>query len=148
MTTLGASLRQQFRQNSLACLSIVIALSSLFYNTWRNETSEANRTQRVAAFEILKTMGDLQVIVDQLHYRKENKSIDSNQALGRVLYARDLAVLLPPSITSQTEELLAAWRQHGERLESPQRDNEAIAVISERILATRNTALAVLRELH
>ena len=41
------SLKEQFRRNMVALISLVIAITSLGYNTWRNEASEANRTQRL-----------------------------------------------------------------------------------------------------
>ena len=45
------SIRQQLRANAVALISLVVALSSLGYNTWRNEQTEENRSIRVAGFE-------------------------------------------------------------------------------------------------
>jgi hypothetical protein len=47
------TLRQQLRSNAVALTSLLIALTSLGYNTWRNEHTEHNRNIRAAAFEIL-----------------------------------------------------------------------------------------------
>ena len=44
----------QLRRNLVALISLTIAISSLGYNTWRNEHSEDNRNKRFAAFEIVK----------------------------------------------------------------------------------------------
>jgi len=42
----------QLRHNFVALISLAIAITSLSYNTWRNEHSEGNRNKRFAAFEI------------------------------------------------------------------------------------------------
>ncbi|MGI9248195.1 MAG: hypothetical protein ACR2QI_04230, partial [Woeseiaceae bacterium] len=56
-------LREQFQRNAVALISLVIAISSLGYNTWRNEASEYNRNQRLISIEILRNLGDLQQVV-------------------------------------------------------------------------------------
>ncbi|MDB6105600.1 MAG: hypothetical protein JWO52_5599, partial [Gammaproteobacteria bacterium] len=38
-----ATIREQLRNNAVALTSLFIALSSLGYNTWRNERTEHNR---------------------------------------------------------------------------------------------------------
>ena len=61
---------QQIRNNLVAIISLVVAISSLSYNTWRNELTEENRNIRVAGFETLKSLGELQTIVDFGHYEQ------------------------------------------------------------------------------
>ena len=53
MTADNNSVFEQLRRNAVALISLVVALSSLGYNTWRNEQTEANRNERQAAFEVL-----------------------------------------------------------------------------------------------
>ena len=69
------SIIDQLRRNAVALISLVIAVSSLSYNTWRNEKTEDNRNQRFAAFEILLKLGELQQVVFHHHYDKD-KSVD------------------------------------------------------------------------
>src|SRR2546430_12543122 len=45
------SLRQQLRDNAVALISLVVALGSQAYNTWRNERTEHNRNVRTAALD-------------------------------------------------------------------------------------------------
>ncbi len=52
------SLRQQLRDNAVALISLVVALGSLAYNTWRNERTEHNRNVRTAAFELLTRVAE------------------------------------------------------------------------------------------
>ena len=62
------SIRQQIHNNAVALISLFIALSSLAYNTWRNETTEEQRNVRHAAFRVLESLGELQQVVDFRHY--------------------------------------------------------------------------------
>ena len=51
-TNFNARFIEQVRRNLVALISVFIAVSSLSYNTWRNEESEHNRNQRMASFEV------------------------------------------------------------------------------------------------
>ena len=62
------TIREQLRRNAVALISLVIAITSLGYNTWRNEHSEYNRNQRWASFNILLKLGELQELVFLNHY--------------------------------------------------------------------------------
>ena len=64
---------KQLQRNTVALISILIAVSSLSYNTWRNEKTETNRNQRVAAFEILLKLGELQQVVFHHYYDKDTR---------------------------------------------------------------------------
>ena len=57
------SVISQLKRNSVALVSIIIAVSSLSYNTWRNEKTEENRNQRFAAFEVLLKLNELQQVI-------------------------------------------------------------------------------------
>jgi hypothetical protein len=61
---MAQTIRQQLRANAVALISLVVALSSLGYNTWRNEQTEENRSVRIAAFEVLKHLGELQLVAE------------------------------------------------------------------------------------
>ena len=40
------------RNNILAIISLLMAMASLSYNTWRNDATEANRNHRAAGFAV------------------------------------------------------------------------------------------------
>ena len=65
------SIGAQLRANAVALLSLVVALSSLSYSTWRNERSEENRTTRQAAFQLLTALGQMQELVYHAHYDRD-----------------------------------------------------------------------------
>ena len=57
MTDKSTNLMDQLRRNRVALISLAVAIISMSYNTWRNEASEANRTQRLVSIEILLKLG-------------------------------------------------------------------------------------------
>ncbi len=44
---MNISIRRQIHNNAVALIGIVIAVSALAYNTWRNETTEEQRNIRI-----------------------------------------------------------------------------------------------------
>jgi hypothetical protein len=138
------SIAQQITRNFVAILSLVVALLALTYNTWRNERTEQNRSTRVASFEMLKTLGEPQVIVDQAHFGKDKHDSDLTQGLGKILFIRDLAQVIPAPAPEDAEKLLAGWREQGESLAA---DNAALQRISEDIYQARRDVLEILHGL-
>jgi hypothetical protein len=134
----------QLRRNSLALLSLLVALSALSYNTWRNESTEKNRNIRAAEFEMLKNLGELQQIIDYAHFRHDQQRGDVTLGLSRILLIHDLSMLTPRPVADSAETLLASWRANGDKLDS---SLEAASVLSEQVLETRRVVLDSLRGL-
>ena len=111
------SLINQLKGNSIAIISLVVALSSLSYNTWRNEKSEENRNQRQAAFEILLKLNELQQVVFYSFYEKDTEN-RGNPRLGwaYILTIRDLSMILKSPLPEQAQSLLQIWEQNWEAL--------------------------------
>jgi hypothetical protein len=143
--TSGARLRVQLKANLVALISLVVAVTALGYNTWRNERTEYNRNVRVAAFETLKQLGEAQIIVEYAHFKKNRQLGDPLQGWGRMIYIRDLANLLPPPAPSDAERLWTAWRDNIDRLEA---DDEALVKITDEMQLLRLTVLGILEHLN
>lgn len=90
----------------------MVAVSSLLYATWRNQTTEHNRNIRAASFEILKNLGELQTLCHYAYYQKDARMGDPIVGWGRVLLIQDLAMVLPPPTPERTNELLNAWEKN------------------------------------
>ena len=54
----------QLKANAVAIISLFVALGGLSYNTWRDKIIEENRSVRIASFEVLKNLWELQLVVD------------------------------------------------------------------------------------
>lgn len=74
----------QLKQHAIALISLAIAIIALLYTGWREERTEKNRTIRVAAFEVLKNLGELQVVVNESFYQKEGAKMDPMLGWGHV----------------------------------------------------------------
>ncbi len=109
------TLKKQLHNNAVALISLFIAVSSLAYNTWRNETTEEQRNVRHAAFRVLENLGELQQVVDYRHYYLPFNQ-DSHQegqlrlrGFGNAAMIHDLMMLMPAPAPQAGEELNQLW---------------------------------------
>ena len=156
-----ASIRKQIHDNAVALISLFIAVSSLAYNTWRNETTEEQRNIRHASFQVLENLGELQQVVDTRYYYF-SPGQDSEQREGELRVAgyghaamiNDLMMLMPPPAPMAGDALGTAWSTQFGVLD--QRDGngrptaaarEAEQDLTEAIRAARQAVLEVLKSL-
>lgn len=139
---------QKIADNSLALISLVIAITALTYNSWRADTSEVNRNIRFASFELVKELGKLQNLTNQLHYSLQIDSTMRDVSLingwGHIALIEDLSALLPIAIERQADSLKIKWGQGNLKLGL---DDEAEKSISSAIEATREATRELLRSL-
>src|SRR4051812_50114900 len=79
-SSFGHSLRSGLRRHAVALISLAVALFGTSYNTWRNQTTEAHRNTRAAAFMVLDALGQLQEIADRRFYAGDRS--DANRIGG------------------------------------------------------------------
>ena len=123
-------LRNQLRQNSLAIISLVVALSALGYNTWRNELTEENRNIRAAGFEILVHLSTLRRIAYLAHYDRDLLNGNPRTGWTVVLVLLDFGDLMPEPLPTSARKLFIAWRDNWADLE---KDEIAVAIIDNAI---------------
>jgi len=136
--------RLQLRQHSVALISLVVALSSLAYNTWRNEQTEENRNIRTAGIELLLTLGELERVVFFSHYDREDARGNPRSGWAYALTIVDLATLTREPAASSATTLLRAWEENWSGLGN---DDTAEKRISAEIDQMREDMLAVLAAL-
>ncbi len=107
---------EQIRQNLLAIVSLFVALSALGYNTWRNESSEANRNVRQAGFEMILHVGELQKIAYLSHFDAKNLKADPKIGWTEVLLLKDLSRLMPKVVQQKADSLNTAWEKNWQGL--------------------------------
>ena len=96
----------------VALISLAIAITSLGYNTWRNEASEHNRNQRLVSIEILLMLGDLQHLTLDRHYGKDvNRPALLRTGWAKVLTIKDLAQLAEGSVPESAANLYETWNK-------------------------------------
>jgi hypothetical protein len=137
-------MRKQIHDNLIALISVVIAISALGYNTWRNERTERNRNVRVAGIDMLREIGSLQQIIFYAHYAEGDERGDPRMGWADVAMISDLAALMPPDVMRDAEKLRDTWDADSDRLIE---HDDAYARIDGAIDSLRQTTLAELRAL-
>lgn len=138
------TISSQISRHSVALISLLIALSSLAYNTWRNEQTEENRNVRVAGIEVLLKLGELERVVFYSHYDRDRERGNPRLGWAYALTIRDLASLMPDPALSSSIGLFETWKANWSGLGS---DQQAADRISASIDKSRNDVLAVLAAL-
>ncbi len=135
-------LRDQLQRNAVALLSLVIAITSLGYNTWRNESSEYNRNQRAVSIEVLRNLGDLQQVVYFSHWdRTESDKGDPLVGWALVLTIRDLSQLLDGQASEAGTALWKTWDSDWQGLGADQGSYDRIIDALGHVRVTTNTLL-------
>lgn len=121
------NIKDQLRRNTVALISLVVAITSLGYNTWRNEASENNRTQRAVAIEVLLKLAELQQLTWHHHYDQDFDD-KGNLRTGwtLVLVIRDICQILDGPLPETTADLYATWSAQADELDTSVAANDAI----------------------
>ena len=141
----GTKIIDQVRRNFVAIVSLVVAVTSLGYNTWRNESSEFNRNQRLISVEVLRNLGELQQVVYHRHWGMDAEEA-GNPLTGWaiVLTIDDLASILQVPVPESANALRDAWQQNSDKLGEK---DKAEKMIIEAIDAVRRDVHALLSDL-
>ena len=141
----GTKIIDQVRRNFVAIVSLVVAVTSLGYNTWRNESSEFNRNQRLISVEVLRNLGELQQVVYHRHWGMDAEDA-GNPLTGWaiVLTIDDLASILQVPVPESANALRDAWQQNSDKLGEK---DKAEKMIIEAIDAVRRDVHALLSDL-
>ena len=138
------SIAQQFKRNFVALVSLFIAVSSLSYTSWRHEQTEENHNHRMAAFETLLKLGELQQLVFHRHYDQELDKGNPRTGWSYVLTIKDLTILMPSPVPESAEQLAKTWGNNWEGLGN---DQDSADAIINAIDTTRSTTLDLLTSL-
>jgi hypothetical protein len=140
-----STLMEQIQRNTVALISLAVAVTSLGYNTWRNEASEYNRNQRLVAIELLLMLGDLQQLTLDKHYGADvDGSAILRQGWSKVLTIRDLAQIAAGSVPSSASALYTSWDANNHLLGTDVVGKERIIVALEGV---RSDVHALLKSL-
>jgi hypothetical protein len=154
------SIRKQIHNNAVALISLFIAVGSLGYNTWRNETTEEQRNVRHASFRVLENLGELQQVVDMRYYYlpfEENTEREGDlriRGFGSAAMIHDLMMLMPAPAPAAGEALNLQWNElfaslddiDGKGNHTPEA-SEAERLLTQAIRGARQAVLEVLKKL-
>ncbi len=137
---------EQLRQNAVALISLVVAVTGLTYNTWRNERTEFNRNQREAAFEILLLLAELDESVNFAHYdRQVEGPADLKTAWALVNTIDVLTAILDDPMPASGDRLVATWETRSGGLRGV--SDEPVDVIRAEIDQLQEETVALIRSL-
>src|SRR3569832_2645698 len=111
-----AVIRSQICMNALARISLRVALTSVRYNTWRNERTEHNRNVRAATFQILTKLAEFERIVFLAQYDRDRAQGNPRIGWTDVIVIHDLASVAPAPLESKAVRLREVWRANWEQL--------------------------------
>lgn len=127
-------------KHSVAIVSLITALVGLSYNSWKANQNEVNQNMRVAAFEVLKNLGELQTIVNYAHFTSDSSRGNPIEGWKHVTMVRDLSNLLKPVAKQESQLLYNAWEQNSEQMaadaKTEQQISQQITKIREAVLCT------------
>lgn len=112
------------RRNAVALISLSVALFSTSYNTWRNQTTEAHRNVREAAFKLIEQTGELQQLAQHRYYGGDHSHMNWIAGWGHATLIRDMASLVSPAVQARADRLFAAWKENAGELESGRGNSE------------------------
>lgn len=129
----------QLRNNAVAIISLVVALSGLGYNTWRNEASEANKNVRDAGLFMMQELTKLQEVVFYARYDQQDERGDVKTGWVHVLAVKDISYAMPQAVQASAADLSQVWSDHSnglaaEESASYQAVDESIEAIKQQIV--------------
>jgi hypothetical protein len=131
--------KNQIKLNSVALVSLMTAISGFTYNTWQGRQNEINQNMRIASFEVLKNLGELQTVVNYAHFEDDQSRGNPIEGWKHATMVRDLSRLLNPEAAKQGQALFTQWEQSWEKLES---DSQTETQMSAQIAKTRLAVLS------
>lgn len=134
----------QLKFHSVAIVSLFTAIFGFTYNGWQDHQNEINQNMRVASFEVLKNLGDLQTVVNYAYFSDDKARGHPIDGWKHVTMVRDLSRLLKPGATEEGQMLYVAWEQDWESLNI---DKQAEHRISTQIAKTRKSVLSTIDKL-
>ncbi len=134
----------QVKENYLSIISLFIAIIALIHNNLLYEKSEINRNVRMASFEILMKLGQLQQEINHLHF---DSSFSKNSLItewGYIALIGDLSHLVPDPVPQKVYQLIADWKIHSSKIKE---NEESLDLISQNIDSTRAAIIEVITNL-
>ena len=136
----------QLRRNAVAIISLVVALSGLAYNTWRNESTEANRNIRSAGLFMMKELTELQEVVLYARYDQEDERGDIKTGWAHVLAVKDLSYAMPERVQTSAIMLSVVWSEHSHGIFSE--EEESYKAVDKAIDEVKREIIAAIKALH
>ncbi len=126
------------KQQSLSIISLIVAITALSYNTWRNEATESNRNIRESGFELLKASAELQLLIDSSYYVNARRSEVETQTLPirgwtQVNFIVTLSQVMPSNVQRASLHLKSNWEKYWDKIHLEKVANESISASNKKL---------------
>ena len=135
----------QLRNNSIAIISLIIAITALSYNTYRNELTEVNRNKRSAGFEVLKELNQLQLLIDYSHYDKNTEQGNPIEGWAHVTYIQDMSQLISSKVSTNADNLMSIWNDNWQLVKEQESSNKKVTSVINQLRLSILNAIKSLR---
>lgn len=120
----------------MVVLSLVLSAASFSYNAWRMEVSEANNNRRMASFELIKVLAELEQNLYAAYYDKDDVSGSPRIAWVKVGAVKELSFLTDKPVQKEAEILSELWAENWARAASEQSVIDAVVAQIEEVRLT------------
>ncbi len=110
------TISEQIRRNAVAIISLIVAVSSLGYNTYRNELTETIRTIRQAGFEMISELSKLQQVILFARFDAQDERGGTTVTWSHMLALQDLSFAMPYNIQEHDKKLFKIWQNNHENI--------------------------------
>ena len=136
---------KKIKNNLISLVTLFAIITTFIVTTWRSEISEKNQNLRMAGFEILKNLGQLQIVVNYAYYQPDNVGGNPYLGWGYIALVSDLSQLMPHPVEETVQELVSVWAAEADNLKTT---NEAVKRVSQQIDNSREEVLKSIHSLH
>ena len=134
----------EIKNSRIAIISLIIAIFAVTYSTWRDEETEKNRNIRMASFEALKNLGELQIVINYAHYQPDYPMGNPFFGWGHMMLINDMGELLPEPIPEAFKKLAGVWGEDWSKLKT---DSTAVERITTEVDNSRNAVVHLIQGL-
>jgi len=127
-----------------AIFSIIFTFVGFSYNAWRLEISEDNNNIRIASFQVLQELANLELLVYTAHYDQDVINGSPRKGWVKVNLINDLSYLTPVDVRIETNVLKSVWQTQWESMSS---NNDAAMKIVNAIDKVRRQVVIQLQKL-
>lgn len=113
--------------------SILFAVAGFSYNVWRMEVTEENNTIRMASFEILLVLAELEQLVYVAHYDGDRKEGNPRSGWVKIGLVSDLSMLTAPQVATSAAHLQDDWSEQWSRIAEHRAAADTIVVAIEQV---------------
>lgn len=107
-------------------MGVAFGLIAFSYNVWRMEITEANNNTRMACFEILTELSELEQLVYAAYYDNNLETGSPRIGWVKVGLINDLSFLVSPMVETSSASLKYVWSKNADKYSADRKSVDRI----------------------